>query len=388
MGATLPSDRPLRVLHVMECTEGGTARHLTDAALGLLEVGVEVHVVASVERRPAFRETLARLEAGGVGVHELPMVREVAPLTDACQLRSLARLLRRVEPDVVHSHSSKAGVLGRGASLLSGVGRRVHTPHTFAFLFREMFGPLKRRAFFQLERGLAARTHRLVAVSESEARTFVESGVVAAERVRVVPNGIAPEPFLEASPADLAAVGLDPARPTAAVVGLLNAAKGQDIALRALAEPSVPRELQLLFAGDGELRGELEALARELGVAERVAFLGFRDDVPSLLAASDLLLLPSRWEGMPYIVLEALAAGLPVVTTPVDGALDLVRPGESGWRAAQSSPGAVATALAEALAAGPEVRRALGQRGRATVLERFTREAMVRGLVELYAALP
>ena len=137
-----------------------------------------------------------------------------------------------------------------------------------------------------------------------------------------------------------------PARPTAAVVGLLNVAKGQDLALEALARHPA---LQLLLVGYGETEPELRAMAARLGVEERVAFAGFRLDVPALLAAADLLLLPSRWEGMPYIVLEAMASGLPSVSTPVVGVGEILGDEEGGLLVPQRDPDAVAAAIATIL---------------------------------------
>jgi len=380
------SGRGLKVLHVMESTIGGTRRHLTDIARGLNARGVEVHLVVAAERQTDFRADLARLADEGCVVTELPMVRAISPLRDPRHLLALERIMRRVRPDIVHTHSSKAGVLGRLASIAGDTGIRVHTPHTLAFLFQEMFGKLKRGLFFQLEKHLAGHTRRVVAVSESEARTFVESGVIARNRVRVVPNGIDPTPYEDAAPLDLAGLGLDPARPTAAVIGLLNAAKGQDLALEALARPEA-WELQLVVAGHGELDEELERRANELGVRGRVAFLGYRTDVPAILAACDLLLLPSRWEGLPYVVLEAMAAGKPVVATPVDGAVDLLSTGETGWLAERIDGEALAAALGAFLDLSPEVRKAFGRRGRERVRERYTVERMVEGLLDLYAEL-
>jgi glycosyltransferase involved in cell wall biosynthesis len=136
------------------------------------------------------------------------------------------------------------------------------------------------------------------------------------------------------------------------------------------------------------LRAELEARAGALGVADRVAFLGFRRDVPALLAASDGLLLPSRWEGMPYIVLEAMAAALPVVATPVDGALDLVVDGRTGWLASEVSAEALAGALRAGQAAGSAARAELGAAGRARLLERYCVGHMIDGLLDVYAELP
>ncbi|MCB9915492.1 MAG: glycosyltransferase [Planctomycetes bacterium] len=360
------------MLHVMESTIGGTRRHITDVGHGLARRGWDVHLVVSAERQPEFRADFAGLEAAGAVVHELPMVRELRPGPDARHVWALRGLMRHLRPALVHTHSSKAGALGRTAARLAGVPRRVHTPHTLAFLFEGMFGPRKRRLFHAVEKRLAASTDRLVAVSESEAETFRRSGVVDPAKVRVVPNGIDPAPFEGAAPHALAELGLDPARVTFAVVGLLNVAKGHDLALDALAAPG-NEAAQLLFAGHGALEGELRARAAALGVAQRVAFLGFRADVPRLLASADALLLPSRWEGMPYIVLEAMAAGLPVLATPVDGAKDLVRDGATGWLAGAVDARALALRLRDALDAGPEARRALGARGRERLRARATR---------------
>lgn len=373
----------MRVLHIMECTIGGTRRHLVDVALGQQRAGLEVHVVASTLRDPGFPPDLERLRQAGVGVHVLDMVRSPAPAADLGHLRALEGHLRTLEPRIVHTHSSKAGVLGRQASLRTGIGRRVHTPHTFAFLFHALFGRAKRMAYRAIERHYAKRTDRFVAVAPSEAETWARAGIVPAERVRVVPNGIDPAPFAEAAPLDRADLGLDPERPIAAVVGLVYAAKGQDIALRALAEVE---DLQLLFVGPGEA-APFEALARELGVHERVRFIGPRDDVPRILRTVDLLALPSRWEGMPYVVLEAFAAGCPVVAHPVDGARDAVRSGSTGWLAAASEPAALAASLREALSASAAERGAVVERARVLQRERYSVESMVHGLQQVYEEL-
>lgn len=370
----------------MECTIGGTRRHIADVARGELERGLHVSLAVAAERQPDFREELAQLAQLGAVVHELPMAREISPAKDARHLLALERILRTEVPDVVHTHSSKGGVLGRLASVATGIAARVHTPHTLAFLFREMFGPLKRRLFYELERALAARTERLIAVSESEARSFLASGVVEASKIAVVPNGIDPAPFAAARPIELARFDLDPERPTAAVVGLLNVAKGQDLLLEALAAEGC-EALQLLVAGDGAMRAELEARARELGLDERVRFLGFRRDVPELLASVDLLVLPSRWEGMPYVALEAMASARPVLTTPVNGAVDAVVDGLTGWIAREVSAEALAERLRELLALPREALREAGARGRERVMARFTKDAMVDGLVALYRSI-
>jgi len=375
----------MRVLHVIEATIGGTRRHVVDLTRGLAARGVEVSLVAAAVREPAFRRDLAALEAEGVRTFELPMTRAIRPHTDFAHLRWLERHLQREQPDIVHTHSSKAGVLGRLASMSAGIGRRVHTPHTFAFLFRAMFGPLKQGLFRALEAHLASATDLSIAVSAGEAETMRSSGVVPPDRIRIVPNGIDPAPWVRAEPADLSGLGVGPGATLCVVAGLLNPAKGQDLALRALAQPGAG-DVHLLLAGHGESESALRALARELGVAERVSFLGWRDDVPRLFAAADFVCLPSRWEGMPYALLEALAAGRPVVATRVDGARELVDT-SCGALVALESAAELGAAFAQQVELGPLGRAALGAAGRLRLTAGYSRNAMVSGLLEAYAEL-
>lgn len=370
----------------MESTIGGTRRHITDVASGQRALGLDVHLVVAAEREPRFLADLERLEREGCHVERLPMVRSISPAKDLAHGTRIAHLLKSLRPDIVHTHSSKAGVLGRCASIASGVGARVHTPHTFAFLFEAMFGPLKRRLFREIESGLAGATRALIAVSEGEARTFRESGVVAPATIRVVPNGIDPAPWGAAEALDRTELGVADAAPLALVVGLLNSAKGQDLAIESLTRPGL-EELQLLIAGPGEDHHALEAQARELGVADRVRLLGYRDDVPRLLATADVLMLPSRWEGMPYVVLEAMAARRPVVATPVDGATDLLQDGAAGRLAEAIDVDALASATCELLALSPDERRAMGERGAQRVAGDYTVARMVERLVELYGSV-
>lgn len=374
----------MRVLHVMECTIGGTRRHLVDLALGQRAAGLEVDVVASTLRDPDFPPDLERLRDAGVRVHVLDMVRAPSPLLDLRHLAALKALLRERRPEVMHAHSSKAGVLGRQASLSTGIGRRIYTPHTFAFLFRALFGPAKRAVYRGLESHFAKHTDRFVAVAASEAETWAASGVVPGERVRVVPNGIDAAPFAAAEPLERGelAPGLDPHAPLIAVVGLVYAAKGQDLLLRALTEPGLERA-QVVFVGPGDSQ-PFQGQARELGVQERIRFVGARRDVPRVLRTVDALCLPSRWEGMPYVVLEAFAAGCPVVAHPVDGARDAVVPGETGWLAEAIGPAPLAAALRSMLAADRQEVTAVTDRARACQEDHYSVDSMVAGMTRVY----
>jgi len=373
----------VRVLLVMEATIGGTRRHIGDLGRGLLAAGHEVHLVLSALRQPDFERDMAELEDAGCRVHNLPMVRAIRPATDWRHAAWIKRYLREVRPDIVHTHSSKAGVLGRHASLATGIGARVHTPHTFAFLFGAMFSPAKRRLFRAIEQYYGRRTDRLIAVSATEAETIRAAGVLDPARVRTVYNGIDTARWSAAEPADLAACGVPEGALVAVVVGLLNSAKGQDLAIEALAQAAAS-EVHLLFVGHGEDEAMLRALAERLGVTDRVHFLGWRTDVPSLVAASDWLLLPSRWEGMPYVVLEAMAAARPVLASRVDGARELVRDGENGLLVDSGSADALAQGLRRVSEIGRDGAREMGRAGERGLEARFTVEGMTRATVEVY----
>jgi len=372
------------VLQVMECTIGGTRRHLGDITRGLLERGWDVHLAVSAERTAGFRQDMSELAALGAEIHEVPMVREVSLFKDRAHARVLASLIRDVSPDLVHTHSSKAGALGRRAAREAGCTAVVHTPHTYSFLFGDMFGPLKRWLFRAIEVRLSRLAHLVVAVSEGEAETMRSSGVVSPEKIRVVQNGIDPEPYEVVAPSLPA--GSKEGVFRVLVCGLLNVAKGQDLAISALNHPGC-EDVELWIAGDGEERSALEHLAASVGVAERVKFLGHREDVPGLMKAADLLLLPSRWEGMPYVVLEAASAGLPVVGTPVDGARKFLGDGERGWIAVSAQAAAIGAALKDAIQAGAEERGQRATRARAWVLERHAVDRMMDDLESVYGEL-
>jgi glycosyltransferase involved in cell wall biosynthesis len=373
----------MRVLLAMECTIGGTRRHIVDLCAGLAARGVDAHLVASTLRQPDFAADLERLESLAVRVTRLPMVREPAPVADARHLRALARILERERPDVLHTHSSKAGALGRLAALLAGHDAVVHTPHTFSFLFDAMFSAPKRRLYFEIERALSASTRRIVAVGDSEADTIRRSGVCDPGIVRVVRNGIDIAAHSAAVPVPRAELGVPEDAPLLLVAGLFNEAKGQDLALRALASPA-GRGAHLAFAGHGASEAALRALARGLGLESRVHFLGWRTDLPRLVRACDWLVLPSRWEALPYVVLEALAAGTPVVATPVDGAREIVSESGAGELARACEAPALAEALARALARTRAERERMGARGREHVVAFHSRESMVDGTLAVY----
>jgi glycosyltransferase involved in cell wall biosynthesis len=268
-----------------------------------------------------------------------PLVREIAPGRDLQALLVLWRKLRAEmkkfapRPVILHTHSSKAGVLGRLAAWLAGVPHLVHTYHGFGF--NPAQPGLVRGLFIGLERLTGALCHALIAVSRANLEEAVKRGFGPRSKIRLIRSGIPVENFTRRA-FDRAAkrreLGLPPEAPVAIMVACLKPQKSPlDFARLAKAVAAAVPEAEFVLAGDGELRPELEALLRELGLTGRFHLLGWRRDIPELLWASDLLVLTSRWEGLPRVYPEALAAGLPVVGTRVDGAAEAVSQGETGY---------------------------------------------------------
>ena len=390
----------MRVLQVMECTIGGTRRHLRDVVHGLLRRGVEVEVACAALREPRMTEDMAAMRAAGAAVHAIPMVRRISPSRDAWHALRLSGVLLDRRFDVIHTHSSKAGALGRAAGLLCSGAVRVHTPHTFAFSFSEgragqggeSAGPPG--VVLATERLLGRWTHAMVHVSASERDEGQGFGVIRPERARVVPNGIDPEPFEQAArnggraalrAAARRELGLAEGARVVGGVGLLNDAKGFDVLVAAA--PLLPPDVAVLVVGHGERDDELRRQAESLGVGERVRFTGWRDDLPRLHAAMDVFALPSRWEGLPYALLEALASGLPCVSTDVNGSRDvLAAEPPCGLLVPREDPPALAAALTRLLDDAP-LRQRLSALGPQRVRSAFTVDGMVDGLLALYREL-
>lgn len=382
----MSGQRKLRIAEVMECTIGGTRRHIRELTIGLARRGQAVTLFASAERDPTFREDLSRIAEAGVTVCEIPMVRQIAPKVDIGHQWRLIREFRRGRFDVVHTHSSKAGALGRVAARVA-VRRAVicHTPHTFAFNFAEQFSARKRQLFLAIERTLGKVTDRLIHVSESERQEGIALGIVPPERTVLIENGIDSTAYRGLDRVRVRReLGLAEGVPLIGAVGLLNEAKGHSFLIDAMArlrDDGVAA--RLVIVGEGALRDSLTSQIARLGLNETVRLLGYRRDVPDILAALDVFAMPSLWEGMPYGVLEAMASGLPVVASDVNGCRDLVVDGVTGRLIPARDAHALAQAL-RAVLADPAHARAMADAGRARVMERYSLDTMIDRHVALF----
>ena len=323
--------------------------------------------------------------ATGAEVKVLPeLVSPVRPVADARAVAALRRLFRREPPALVHTHSSKAGVVGRAAARPMGVPV-VHTVHGWSF--HDRMPPPARWTYQVIERALARRTDALVVVADADRRTGLALGVGRPDQYVCIRSGV---DLRVAAPGDRerarAALGLNGNRPVVGFVGRLAPQKDPHTLLRAFlrVHTDLP-DAVLVMVGEGPMRHGLEQAARATGLAASVRFAGSRRDVPELLPAFDVLALPSRWEGMPRVLVEAAAAGVPVVATPVGGVTDFVEDGATGLLVPPGDPAALAGALGRLLGDEP-LRAGLRARARARAAA-FSADEMVRVTERLYEQL-
>jgi glycosyltransferase involved in cell wall biosynthesis len=368
---------------------GGPAQHVVVLARGLARRGFASKVIVG---RPGPDEgDMADLARGaGVDLVTLPSLgRAPRPLADLAALVALFRIFRRFRPRIVHTHTAKAGFLGRIAAALAGVPVIVHTFH--GHVFAGYFPPLVSEAVRATERFLAGLTTAIIALSPAQRRDLVRRYRVAPRRrVHVLPLGIDLGPFHEArarhAGALRAELGIPPGAPLLGAVGRLVKVKAIDRLLRAMEAISAARpDAWLVIAGDGPERARLEALARRAAIAHRVRFLGFRRDLPRLYADLDLFVLSSKNEGTPLALIEALAAGVPCVATSVGGVPDVMGPEPPGALVPPEDPRALAAAVLALL--GDPDRRARCAAAAVARTERFGAERLVEETAALYTRL-
>lgn len=358
---------------------GGPGRNVILLSRGL-EDQYETTVAAG---RPAPGE--GELTDPGVAVRHLPLVRDVAPLTDLRALGATRRLLARTRPELVHTHTAKAGTIGRLAAMsMRPRPRIVHTFH--GHVLHGYFGGPAQAAFRSAERSLARGCDAIVAVSEEVRDELLDLGVGDPSRFHVIPVGMDLDPLLAVNGTTgtlRGTLGLEPDIPLVGAAGRMVGVKDLDTMLAAVARlPGV----HLALIGDGEERGALEDRARRSDLAGRVHFTGWWTDMPGALADLDVVALTSRNEGTPLALIEAGAAGRAVVATDVGGVRAVVEHGETGLLCAPGSAEGVADGLGRLLA-DPALRTRMGAAARVRTSERFGRERLLRDVRELYAEL-
>jgi len=376
---------PRTICHIITRLELGGAQQNTLFTVTHLDRNRFRPVVITGEPGPLDDE--AR-KLPGVEFHQIPLlVRAIRPLSDLRALIALIRLLRRLKPDLVHTHSSKAGILGRAAAWLAGVPVIIHSIHGYGFTRYQSF-PV-RRLLIGLECVASKCSTRIFAVSEANRQLGLELGFFPADRCVVIRSGVDLEAIRTIrvdTTATKRALGLEPGRPVVGMVAPMKPQKAPLDFIRVAAKVAAKKpDTQFLFVGDGELRGAVEAEIEQLGLVKSVRLAGWRRDVPAIMRCLDVFVLTSLWEGLPRVYLEALASGVPVVGTRVDGAAEVVRDGINGYLLAPGDINGLADRVL-ALLGNPTLAADMGKRGRALPQE-FDIHDMVRRQEEEYETL-
>ncbi len=365
----------MKILHVITTLGvGGAEKHLLWLVGGQLDAGHDVSVIYL----KGGGELAGGFSALGVSLRMVPWDRP-DPFSLRRAVKELAVFIDQWQPDIVHTHLLKADTVGTLAARRAGVDAIVSSKHNDE-------RALLRWPVGAIHGWLAKRMVRTIALSDCVAAFTAEHGRVDPGRIRRIYYGVDAERLQPTH--DRAAVrrliGLDDDAPVAICVGRLALQKDHATLLAALAE-GPPQLVLLLVGGDpfGDGMPRLQERAEELGVVDRVRFLGIRHDVPDLLGASDVFVLSSLWEGLGLVLLEAMAVGLPIVATGVSAIPEVVQDGVTGWLVPPADPAALAAALETSLA-DPAERRRRGEAGRQRLLEHFALPRMMAEIEAVY----
>ena len=385
-----------KVVHIItRMDRGGSAQNTVLTCLALsgryeqvLVYGLSLESQMNEEESRSVDRSIREAEKKGVKIIRLSsLVRRIDTTRDLGALFSLWRLMVREKPDIIHTHTSKAGLLGRVAARLAGVPAVVHTPH--GHVFYGHFGPLASKIYLLVERVMALITDRLIALTQGEKNDYIALSACDPKKIVTIHSGVPVDNYLHAT-VDVRrkkkSLGLKPEGLVVGTVGWLLPIKGPIYLLRAMAEvwKSYP-QASLVYVGKGDLEKELRQEASRMGVPEKVWFLGWRDDIPEIMRILDIFALPSLNEGMGRVLVEAMAAGRPIVASNVGGIPDLVCQGKNGLLVPPADPKALARELLF-LIANPDKRREMGDTGRKMAVQ-FGVDSMVQKIDRLYLSL-
>jgi glycosyltransferase involved in cell wall biosynthesis/ribosomal protein S18 acetylase RimI-like enzyme len=375
--------KPVRVLHIVgDSRYGGVARIILGLGRVAKSDGWQVDVLAT---DPVLQGVLRQAD---LGVVDLDVIhREIQPLRDFTGLLRLHRFLREERYTIVHTHTSKAGFVGRLAAWMAGVPAIVHTVHGFAFHEQS---PAAVRIFYSKLESIAARwCHRIVYVSQFHRGLALELGICSPAQIEAIPNGITPRPPSDTFDRDSLRrdLGIGTQELFLLSVARLAADKGLAnlIEAAAILRPC-GRKFRVIIAGEGPARAELEKLVDRHRLSNLVTFLGFREDVEDLFAASDLVVMPSLREGLSISLLEAMAAGKPIVASSIGSNREVASKGEMARLVPPSDPQMLALAIQQ-LVSDPVRMARLGAGARAIFESHYTEERMLSEYHHLYRRL-
>ncbi|RFS86531.1 glycosyltransferase family 1 protein [Actinomadura spongiicola] len=399
----MKSGRKLRVAQVITRFNGGGGRVALNGALSLPDDGYERAIVTGgvgMDSEPSAArgrvlhgdDAVANAAAGdltpdayraGMEVVQVgSLVPQISPRDDFAALSTLTKVLADGRFDVVHTHSSKAGVIGRLAAARAGVPRIVHTWHGFPF--HEFQSWPRRTAYIRLERIAAKHTDAFLGVGTDTVTTALRLGLATPERVRLSWPAVDVESYVAAPGSRARArrrLDLPLGVKVVGSIGRLTFQKGPEIFAKAIAR--LPDDVFGLWVGGGPMADKLAKLTARLGIEDRMRWLGHSDDVASVMPAFDLMAMASRWEGLPCVLVEAISAGIPLVATAVPSNQDLVLAGETGLLVPPENPERLADAIT-AMLDDPAAADRMAERARGRVGEWFTPTHLGTVLDETY----
>ncbi len=383
-----------RICHVItRLIRGGAQLNTLATVKGLAREGYPVVLITGPTWSDEGELLTEALEEGLEVKISRDLVREVSPLKDFSAVLKLASFLRRHPCDILHTHTSKAGLLGRLAAAALWGGARplvVHTPH--GHVFHSYFSPWKEQSFLWIERFAALLTDKLVALTAICRDEHLKLGVGLASQWTVIPSGIDEKSFLaralRVSPAQVfEQLGIPESSTVIGFVGRLAPVKGPQVLVEALGIlKSSGVDFHALFVGDGELRARLQTRAQELGVMDSLRITGYLKDVAPYLSAVNMLVVPSLNEGMGRVIAEAGILAKPVIASRIGGIPDLIEDGKSGILVPAGDAPALAGAIRSILASGSRAAQ-MGEALKTGILSAFTQDQMVAMIKNLYAGL-
>lgn len=380
----------VRVVNIVtRLSIGGVLHHVTNLMCGLDRSKYEQQLVCGFEGA-GERSMREHIRAQGVTPILIPHLvgNPRVNISDTLAFMHILRLLRQQRPAILHTHTSKAGLLGRVAGRLTGVPVIVHTFH--GLVLKGHYGPLKTNAVRAVERWLARFSDRLITVSNADKKDLLAYRVAPSHKIEVIPLGLELNQFIYSRKRRGVLhreLGLDSARRLIGIVGRIAPIKNHrlffDAMARVLAEHAMAH---VVVVGDGDLRPEMESYVDKIGIANRVSFLGWRHDLAQVYTDLEVVVISSNNEGTPVSAIEAMATGRPVVATRVGGLPDLISDGDTGYLVAPGNVTQLASAVERVLGDGETTDR-LRRNARESVKDKFAVERLATDVDSLYRKL-
>jgi len=380
---------PIHVLHPITRLIVGGAQENTMFTAAMLDKGSYQTEIVSGPQTGSEGSLIEEVRDREIRLTILPnMLRQISPINDLITVWKLYRMMVNRETTIVHTHSSKAGILGRIAARLARVPVIVHTVHGWSF--HDYMSPTLRRIYIWLERWAAGFSDAMIVVTKRDIEKGLRAGIARSEQYKHIRSAIPLEEF-NPNDHDREKVRYELGLPQDAIVignvGRFSRQKNPLDWVRVAGEiaRSSPN-VHFLLVGDGPLRAQVETMLQMEGIEERCVLPGLRRDVPRMMAAMDIFLLTSLWEGLPRVIPQAMAMGLPVIANKADGAMEAIQDGENGFLC---QPGDIQITVKHCmdLIKDPQKRRSIGQMGRETALEDFDLNQMINQIDDLYQNL-